>query len=162
MSIKKYFFNCFLLLVPILLWNVLLIDNLPKGYSSNIFWKDIPNLVGYSENILRVVVFALPSVMILSIRTRGQKTGLWFFLLGSAVYFLSWMAVISYPESEWSQSTMGFMAPAYTPIIWLIGIGLIGNHSFLRIPNMTTLYIGISLLFVAVHTLHAHIVFLRL
>lgn len=158
----KYLSNCFLLLIPIFIWNILLVDHLPKTYSSDVFWRDIPKFIGYSENILRIIVFGLPTIMILSIKRKNEKIGLLFFLIGIGVYFLSWTVMIYFPESNWSRSIFGFLAPAYTTILWFIGIGLIGNKSFFKIPKLSQIYIGLSVLFVIFHTLHTYIVFQRL
>lgn len=147
---------------PSFFWNLFLYDSLPKSYSSDIFWQDIPKLVGFGENILRVIVFGLPVTMILSFNTRIKKFGLLIYLTGIGFYFLSWVALIYFPQSGWSCNLLGFMAPAYTPIIWLIGIGLIGNRSFFKIPKLSLIYICISVFFVVLHVLHTYIIFQRL
>ena len=61
--IMGYLANCFLLLVPILLWNVVFAGKLPKAYSAEIFSKDIPRFIEYGENISRLFVFVLPILM---------------------------------------------------------------------------------------------------
>ncbi|MCF8371917.1 MAG: hypothetical protein K9H64_09860 [Bacteroidales bacterium] len=57
---KHDLLNGFLLLSPIFLWNIIFIKQLPKAFSREIFWKDIPPIIGWTENGLRVLVFALP------------------------------------------------------------------------------------------------------
>jgi hypothetical protein len=162
MKIKKYLSNCFLLLIPLFLWNIILVDYLPKPYSPEIFWKDIPKLIGYSENILRIIVFALPVIMIFSIKTRLQKIGLGIYLVGILIYFMSWTMMIIYPQSNWSTSLFGFMAPAFTTLIFFIGIGLIGNKAYFKIPYLFLIYITLSALFVIFHSLHTFIIFERI
>jgi len=157
-----YFWNGFLLLIPILWWNWLLADYLPPTYQPATFENAIPPIVVYGENILRFIVLALPVFMKLSIQKKIAKTGLLCYLLGISIYFASWIVLMLFPESSWSTSALGFMAPAYTPIIWLVGIGLIGHHTFIKIPYFPQLYISLSVLFVLFHTLHAYIVFIRL
>ena len=159
MRVKKYLLNCFLLLIPIFLWNIFLFDYLPASYRSNIIWQDASKYVGYTENILRAILFGLPVIMILSFKTRIEKIGLALYLIGIVIYFLSWIAMISFYDNVWSKSAFGFMAPAYTTIIWLVGIGLIGNKTFFRIPYMTQIYICFSILFVVIHTYHNYIIF---
>lgn len=159
MKVKKYLLNCFLLLIPILLWNILLMDVLPQGYQAEIFWKNIPGIVTYSESILRIIVFALPAFMVLSLQSNTQKIGLVLYVLGLLVYFASWLIMIIEPTIDWSQSLVGFMAPAYTTLIWFIGIGLIGQKSFLKVPHLTWIYMTSSILFVIVHTTHTYIVY---
>ena len=162
MTIKKYLLNCFLLLIPLFLWNIILVGFLPKAYSPDIFWKDIPKWIGYSENILRIVVFVLPVVMIFSLKTGLQKLGFTIYLVGIAIYFLTWIFVILYPQSNWTTSLIGFMAPAYTTIIFFVGIGLIGNKAFFKFPYLSLIYICLSILFVIAHSAHTYIVFQRL
>lgn len=159
MKIKHYFWNCFLLLLPVFLWNIVLVDSLPKGYGPDFFDKDVPKFVVYSENFLRVILFVFPAVMMLSLKTKIQKVGFLIYLLGLVLYFSSWAVMIVFPESNWSQSQAGFMAPAYTTLIWFVGIGIIGNKSFFKIPYLTVIYIVFSVLFVVVHTLHAALAF---
>ncbi len=161
-QILQYALNCFILLIPIFLWNILFATSLPRGYSIEFFWKDIPPIVGTTENILRIIAFFLPLLMPLTIKTTSQKIGLGIYLAGVAIYFLSWIMQIYYPDSTWSSSLFGFLAPAYTTIIWLIGIGLIGNKLFIKIPYNPIIYITISAVFVFVHTTHAYIVYTRL
>ena len=154
--------NCFLLLIPLLLWNIILVDYLPKSYSPDFFLKDIPDFVAYSENTLRFIVFIFPIIMILSLKTRLQKIGFLSYLIGMILYFSSWIIMIVRPESSWCQSLIGFMAPAFTTIIWFVGIGLIGNKAFFKFPKLSLVYIGLSLLFVIFHSTHAYIVFQNL
>ncbi len=133
-------------------------DSLPKSYSG-LHWNDIPRLVVYAENILKSIVFILPAIMMFSLKERIQKIGFGIYIFGIIAYFLSWAVQIYFPESFWSKSLPGFMAPAYTTIIWFAGIGLIGKRAFVKIPYMTLIYIFISICFVIVHSIHPYIVF---
>ena len=162
MKLYKYLLNCFLLLIPVLIWNVIFHDHLPKSYRPEIFDQDIPKLINYSEIITRLVVFTLPLMMVFSLKSKLQKTGFFIYLLGIILYFSSWMIMIISPESAWCQSLFGFMAPAYTTIIFFIGIGMIGNQAFFKIPYLSFIYIFTSCLFVGIHTAHTYIVFMRL
>lgn len=161
-SARKYLANCFLLLLPIFLWNLVLYDSLPKGFSAPIFWLDIPPIITYGENALRILLFGLPLVMILSVKTKQEKIGLSLYLVGTLLYFSSWIILIVSPESAWSTSLLGFMAPAYTPLLWLIGIGLIGNRSFIGLPRPSLIYLMATTLFVLFHSLHTYLVFQKL
>ncbi len=156
---KKYLINCFLLLIPIFLWNLILAPYLPKGYSPEVFDSNIPFWIVYPENILRMILFIYPLTMVLSIKTTSQKLGLCLYIFGIVLYFLSWVWVIAYPESDWSTSLGGFTAPAYTPILWLTGIGLIGKESFFRTKFNTVVYVLLAVVFVLVHTKHAMLVY---
>jgi hypothetical protein len=161
LKILKYLLNCFLLLIPVFIWNIIFTGSLPKGYAMEYFWKDIPTAIGVSEKILRIIIFCLPLIMSLSLETRLQKIGLIIYLIGLIIYFLSWVLQIYLPESFWSKSLLGFMAPAYTTIIWLVGIGLVGTKNFLKIPYFWVIYICLSAIFVIFHSTHAYIVFHR-
>ena len=162
MKQKKYWLNCFLLLIPLFLWNIFLVDYLPESYGSAIFDKDIPKLISYSENILRIIVFLLPAIMLLSLKTRIQKIGLGIYVIGVLLYFASWTLVIIDPQSLWSMSLIGFTAPAFTTAIWFVGIGLIGNKSYFKIPYLSLIYVCLAILFVILHTAHAYLVFERI
>lgn len=157
-----YLKNCFLLLLPILGWNLLLASSLPVEFSRDVFWNDIPDYVGLPENIFRGLIMVLPAFMVLSLKTNTQRLGGWLYLLGVGVYGLSWLLLILVPDSSWSQSMMGFMAPAYTTILWLTGIGLIGEKSFFNIKHMTAIYLSLSIVFVFFHTWHTYIIFHRM
>jgi hypothetical protein len=161
MKSGKYFLNCFLMLIPIFVWNGYFFDVLPEKYTND-NWNDIPLIIAYGENVFRFFIFVSPVFMVLSFKTRSQKFGLALYVLGTILYFSSWAAHIYFPETAWSQSLLGFMAPAYTTIIWLIGIGLIGRHSFFRIPHISRYYIIASICFVIIHSLHPYLVFEKL
>ncbi len=155
----KYLQNCFLLLVPILLWNVLLTEQLPSAFQPDFFWKDIPSFITIPENVLRILVMASPVFLILSVKTKIQRIGLTLYIAGTILYFASWLVLIYFPGSAWSQNAIGFMAPAYTPLIWLIGIGLIGRQSFFNLKNASRIYILLSIAFILFHSLHTYWVF---
>ena len=161
-QILNYALNCFILVLPVFLWNILFATSLPRGYSMEFFWQDIPPAIGTTENALRILVFFLPLLMPLTVKTAGQKTGLGFYLVGLAMYFLSWILQIYAPNSAWSQSVLGFLAPAYTTMVWFVGIGLVGNRLFVKVPYRPIVYILLSAAFVVVHTTHAYIVYTRL
>ncbi len=86
-NILIYLLNCFLLMIPILLWNVLFASSLPKGYAMEFFWKDIPPYIGTIENVLRMVVILFPLLMPLTIKSDSQKIGLAVFVIGVLMYF---------------------------------------------------------------------------
>lgn len=157
----KYFLNCFLLTLPILVWNILLTNELPKAFQPEIFWNKIPAFLTYGENIFRTIVFALTLFIPLSISTPLQKKGLLLYLGGTLLYFGSWLTLIYFSNSQWSNSLLGFMAPAYTPFFWLIGIGLIGDSFYFNLPYRRWLFILTSIIFLVFHNLHTYTVFCR-
>jgi len=160
-AIKKYSLNCFLLTLPIMVWNIVLTNKLPKDFQSEIFWKDIPVFLTYGENISRTVVFMLTLLMPLSISTITQKKGLFLYVGGTILYFASWLGLIYFPNSGWSNNVFGFMAPAYTPLLWLTGVGLIGNSFYFNLPYRRWFFILTSFIFLIFHNFHTITIYFR-
>ena len=149
------------LVVPLLLFNAVFARRLPKAYEADVFGDQIPLWIRIGENITRTIVFALPFFMALNVRTLSQKTGFALYVIGAILYCLSWGVQIRYPQSPWCQSGWGFMAPAYTPLLWLVGIGLIGDTILLQVSYSRWTYIGLSVAFLTFHNVHAWIVYKR-
>ncbi len=160
-SFVNYLLNCLLLILPIMAWNLIFMSKLPWAYSDEVFSKNIPSFITAGENIFRLIVFVLPVLMPIKIETQSQKLGLWIYITGTAVYFLSWLVQIYLPQSAWSTSAFGFLAPAYTPLIWLTGIGLIGSALYFSSLYRSWMYVALSLVFVGFHLSHATTVYLR-
>ena len=159
---KKYFFNCFLLLIPILVWNVILSKQLPQAFQPSFFWDRIPLLVKYGENISRMIVFGLTCFMPLPIITATTKKGWWLYIFGTIVYFASWIVLIHFPTSSWSRSWWGFVAPAYTPLLWLLGISLLGRSFYFNLPYKHWFFMISALIFLAFHIYHTSLIFFRM
>ena len=159
MEIKTYILNCFLLLLPVFIWNMIFSNKLPVKYTDKAKWDNIPKALSAVENTLRTLVFLLPVIMIFNLNSDRAIMGLIIYCLGIIFYFISWVVQMVRPDSAWSKSLLGTMAPAYTPIIWLNGIALIGKENFLEIPNFALFYFIISLVFVIVHSLHAYLAY---
>ena len=157
----KYFFNCFLLTIPILFWNLALSNKLPKAFQPEIFWNNIPPFLTYGENISRTVVFLLTLLMPLGISTPIQRKGFALYAGGTVVYFASWVMLIYFPYNEWSNRVGGFMAPACTPVLWLLGIGLIADSFYFKLPFRRWFFISAAIIFLAFHNVHAYIIYLR-
>jgi hypothetical protein len=102
--ILPYFQNCFLFLIPILIWNIIFAKSLPPPFQKNIFWYDIPQYIGIPENILRIVVFMFPLLMKFSLAEPHQKLGLILYLFGGCLYFWSWIAQIYFFKSCYQDS----------------------------------------------------------
>lgn len=94
---------------------------------------------------MRIAVFALALLMPLTVSDLFGKAGLVVWLVGTLICCSAWLPLIHHPESAWSTSIVGLMAPYLTSLIWLIGIGLAG-HSWL--------YVVLSAPFVLFHSLH--------
>jgi hypothetical protein len=160
--ILGYLCNCFLLLLPVLVFNLLLAKKLPAAYQADVFWSNIPQAISVPENLLRMAVMMLPVFMVLQLSRPSQKLGLALYLFGLAVYFASWTILIASPQSAWSRSAVGFMAPAFTPAIWLCGIGLIGDRlQSSAVPYKPWMYWTVSAFFLLFHNLHAATVYGR-
>lgn len=151
---KHYFLNCFILVLPIVLWNMLLTDHLPEDYQPDVFSKDIPSFLIYGEQVSRVIIFLLAFLMPLDVRSKIQKFGLYIYIMGLLLYFASWMPLIYFPNSGWSNSALGFSAPAITPAGWLTGICLMGNSYYFNLPFRRWLFILVSAVFLSFHISH--------
>jgi hypothetical protein len=157
-----YLCNCFWLLVPILLFNLLYSRQLPAAYQMSAFWKDIPKVISVPEDLLRTLVMMVPVFMHLRVSTLNQRFGLGLYLAGVLVYFTSWAVLIVAPQCAWSTSAIGFLAPAYTPILWLTGVGLLGDRFlFLGVLFKPWMYWTLSALFLVCHNLHTFMVYSR-
>ena len=162
MSIRKYLFNCFLLLVPVIGWDILFASRLPAPFQSEIFQSEIPLAISIGEHIFRVFIFLLAFLMPISIKSPIQKVGIILYAIGLLAYFASWLLLIYYPESSWSKSCQGFMAPAYTPALWLAGIALIGKNFYFRLPYGRWIFIALAVIFLILHNIHTGIVCIRI
>lgn len=157
--IRCYVITCGLLLLPILAWNFALLDRLPSAISEPELWGAIPQPLAFAENVLRFLVFAMPFFMPLLVSTRRQKVGAALFIFGTLVYSLSWVPLITLPSSSWATSAAGFLAPAYTPVLWLLGLALLGQKFSWGGYYRPWMYASLSMLFLAAHFSHAIIVY---
>jgi hypothetical protein len=160
-KLLRYGKNAGWLIVPVLLWNAFLTSRLPQAYSPEVFWSNIPAALSTAENALRLIVTALPFFSPLEIVAQSQKRGLAIFSAGLAIYFISWLPLIYAPDSAWSLSAIGFLAPAGTPAVWLFGLALVMQRLFWRSPYRWWVFLILSLGFLAAHISHAAIVFGR-
>lgn len=160
-TIQHYAVSCGLLLVPAILWNVALTKQLPPAFSLAEFWREIPVPLAFAENSLRVAVFALPFFMPLRLAAPNSRRALLLYAIGTLVYFASWLALILSPASSWSTSALGFVAPAYTPFLWLLGIALLGRQLFWGAFYRWWMYLVLALAFLATHITHTALVYAR-
>jgi hypothetical protein len=159
---NAYLFNCFWMLVPVLVFNLISTSRLPAAFQTNIFWNRIPWAISVPENLLRTAVMVLPLLMRFRISTPVQRFGLALYLAGLVVYFASWTALMLFPRSQWSTSVVGFMAPAYTPILWLAGIALVGDQFQLPRESLQPwMYGSLAAVFLVFHNLHTGLVYSR-
>ncbi len=160
-AIRRYATSCGLLLIPAVVWNLLLTDRLPSEFSASVFWLDIPRPLSLLENASRALVFAVPFFMPLDVAAPGQRRRLLIFAAGTLVYFASWLALIAAPSSAWSVSAVGFLAPAYTPALWLLGLALLGRRLFWGDWYRWWMYLPLAATFLAAHVGHTWLIFGR-
>jgi len=96
-----------------------------------------------------------PIFMPAGIKSVVQLTGLALYISGALIYFISWIILICFPFSKWSRSKAGFLAPAYTPVLWLAGIGMM-TGSFLWYDSywFSIIYMVLSAVFLIFHISH--------
>lgn len=155
----RYFLNCFLLIIPVLAWNIIMINRLPEAFQPETFQRGVPPLLTYGENISRICVFLVVFLMPLRIQTSQQKAGLYIYLAGIILYIASWILLIWFPSAEWSNSLAGFAAPAYTPLFWLVGIAFIGDSFYFHWTYKRWIILLPSFIFVGFHVAHTYWVY---
>ena len=117
--------NCFWLLVPILLWDVLFTPKLTQeGFKSD---ANVPRWLLMAEGVLRIVVFAFPILLPLQWADQLSRVGIALYVIGTLIYCGSWIPLVYLPDARWSASALGVLAPHFTPLIFFVGIGLIGH-----------------------------------
>ena len=159
--VRDYAVSCGLLMIPIVLWNLALIGCLPPAFEPREFERDIPPFISYGEILFRIIIITLPFLMPLDLTTAAQRRGVVVFVGGAVVYCLAWLAVILFPQSPWSVSWVGFLAPSYTPLVWLVGLGVMGRRLYWPGPYRWWMYLWLAVGFIAFHVAHANIVYVR-
>ena len=158
---SRYATSCGLLLIPAIAWNLAFTSTLMPPSAMAEFRRDIPTSLVLIENVLRALVFALPFAMPLEIATKLERRALLVFVLGTLVYFASWLVLMYWPRSAWSLSILGSLAPAYTPILWLPSLAMLGKRLFWGHFYRWWMYLLICVGFLAAHITHAAIVYVR-
>ena len=92
----------------------------------------------------------------------GQPLGWFLYFGGLAVYLVSYCLQIWFPASGWSQSLLGFTAPAWSTLFWLTGIGLVCKQSWLPLNWHRVIYLGIAFLFLTFHIGHTSLVYFKI
>ena len=148
---------------PPLLFSLGFMNRLPPALTPALFNKGIPDILVNGENIVRILVFAMPAFFSIGISTKTQKQGLALYLAGVALYYLSYGALIFFPDSAWSTSMIGFVATAYLNLFWMVGLGLLGEKFYFpaRLRYRPVYYIAPVVIFLIFHITHAVIVYQR-
>jgi hypothetical protein len=140
---RKILTNGFLLLIPIFVWNLLFYAKLPlAGYTND---EPVARWLIVAETILRIVVFTFPLLLTMRLETPMNKLGLFLYLFGCLIYFSAWLVEIYAPETAVADHPFIILAPYYTPLIFMCGIGLMGS---------SMLYLVFAAIFTGVHTCH--------
>lgn len=160
-DLRRYVLSCGLLLLPVLLWNLVFVEALPPALSMAEFWRDIPPGLGYVENAARTVVSALPFFMPLECTSPVQRRGLRLYASGVALYFAAWVPLMVAPSSPWAIHPIGFFAPAYTPLVWLVGLAMVGQRLYWGRWYRWWMFLIASLVFLAAHLKHTALVYGR-
>jgi len=159
--LRKVTSNGYLPLTPILAWNLLFASALPPAYNPASFNTNIPPIILTGENVFRAIIFSLPLFFSLTIKAGTWKRGLLLYCAGTALYFASWLSLMLAPDSGWSTSLLGFAAPAYTPILWLTGIAMMGEAYYFKLNYSKWHYLIPSIAFSFFHVVHTVIVYIR-
>ena len=129
MKLELYWLNCIWLILPLLAWNLILGPRIsdPRVTSDS----HSPKWLLIAENIVRILVFALPLLIPLPRGVNGQpalaKAGLAVYILETLVYFVSWLPLLLAPTSTWSNRPAGLQAPRLAPFLSFLGIALLGD-----------------------------------
>ena len=143
MKLEIRLLNSVWLILALIVWNIILGPKLSDPRLTSDANSDAWQLI--AENGVRILVFALPLLIPLKVHDAVSKTGLVVYVLGTLVYFASWLPLLFAPQSTWSQGALGALAPFVTPLAVFYGIALIG-HSWG--------YGLISTVFICLHVLH--------
>ena len=143
MKLELRLLDCLWLILPLLAWNVILGPHIiQEAITSD---AHSPKWLLTSENVVRILVFALPLFIPLQITEIWGKAGLTVYIIGTLVYFASWLPLLLAPTSAWSTSPAGLLAPRLTPYFSFLGIALIGQ---------SWPYGLVSMVFIFLHTWH--------
>ena len=119
---------CFWLWVPPLGASLSLWGQLPPAYQPDYFDLWVPPVLGFAETILKLAAIVISTLLVAGLSQPRQRLGLGIYLAGVAIYLASYLSQILAPDGAWAQSFLGFTAPAFTPAIWIAGIGLMVNN----------------------------------
>ena len=162
-TVTDIFKNGIWLTFPILIFSFSLMNRLPAALTPALFNKGIPDVLVNCENIVRILVFAMPAFFSIGTSSKTQKLGLILYLAGITLYYLSYGALIIFPDSAWSTSMIGFVATAYTNLFWMTGLGLLGEKFYFpaRLRYRPIFYIVPVVIFLIIHIMHSVIVYQR-
>jgi hypothetical protein len=149
--INGYKNSCFWLFIPIIIFNIIFTKYLPEFYL-----KNIHHPIVLIETIARIITIAFSAIMAIKLDNKIGKTGRIVYAIGVLIYFCSYFMVIKFPIALFQDNLIVLLAPYWTSVLWLIGIGLLGNKLLINIPYHYAVYIIISVLFAIIHSIHGY------
>ncbi len=105
----EFLFNGFILVIPVLVWNLVFYRTLPLWHQIK-----IGNNLEKVDSLLRIPIFGLPLVFRFSVFTDIHQIGWVIYGIGIILYFASWIITISGNVNK-NQSVLTALGPAYTP-----------------------------------------------
>ena len=150
--INNYKNNCFWFFIPVIVFNIVFTKYLPEFYL-----KNIKHPIVTIETIARIMTIVFSVIMAIKLDNKIGKAGLIIYIIGVLIYFCSYLIVIKIPAISFHNNFIVLLAPYWTSVLWLIGIGLLGNKLFINIPYHYAAYIVISIVFAVIHSIHGYI-----
>ena len=96
MKVELRLLNGFLLILPLLAWNLALGSRLTQEAITSDAHS--PKWLLVAENIARVLVFAFPLLLPIQLKDAWGKAGLAVYCLGTLIYFGSWLPLLLSPD----------------------------------------------------------------
>jgi len=141
-----------LLFIPVILFDIAFTNYLPEPYLKNISHVIVP-----MENMARIVLIALSTIMRINIKDKTGKIGVLIYIAGLILYVASYFILIHYTDTVIGENRILQLSGYWTAMIWLIGIGLTGNRLFVKVPYHYAFFLILSVLFGLIHTYHGYI-----
>ena len=150
--VNNYKNNCFWFFIPIIIFNIIFTKYLPAYYL-----KNIKHPIVTLETIFRIITIAFSVIMEINIDGKTGNIGLVVYIIGVLIYFCSYFIVIKLPAISFNNNIAVLLAPYWTSVLWLTGIGLTGNKLFVNMPYHYVIYIAISIMFAILHSIHGYV-----
>ena len=152
---------CFWLWVPPLGASLSLWGQLPPAHQPEYFDLWVPPLLGLAETILKLSAIVISTLLVAGWSQPRQRLGLGLYLFGVAIYLASYLVLIRSPDGAWAQGFVGFTAPAFTPAIWIAGIGLMVSHG-IKLPTrwLQIVFWVCATGFIVTHNINASMVYM--
>jgi hypothetical protein len=151
-NILVYKNTCFWLFIPIIIFNIIFFKKLPSFYL-----RKISHPIVLIETIARIITIAFSLIMSITLDNKIGKIGLLIYIICTMIYFSSYFVVIYLSDTIFGKNIIVLLAPYWTSVLFLIGIGLLGNKLFINIPYHYMIYIILAIIFSTIHTYHGYL-----